>query len=117
MPDCIFCQIINRKLPAKIEYEDKDILAFFNVKPAAKVHILIIPKKHIVSVNELTEKDALLIDKMVLVAKKLARRLHTDKKGYKLVINTGPWSGQTVPHLHMHLLGGEPLTSRKILDI
>ncbi len=117
MPDCIFCKIINRKLPAKIEYEDEDILAFFDIKPAAKVHIIIVPKKHIASVNELTEKDASIISKMALVGKKLAKKHHTDIKGYKFVINTGLYSGQTILHLHMHLLGGEILAGRKILEI
>lgn len=117
MPDCVFCRIINKKLPAKIEYEDDQILAFFDIKPATKIHILIVPKKHLESVNDLTKKDTELIGKMVIVAKKLAKKYHTDKNGYKLVLNTGPWSGQTIPHLHMHLLGGQPLTSAKILEI
>jgi len=117
MSECIFCQIAQHQIKSKIEYEDKEIIAFFDIRPAAKIHILIVPKKHLASLNEATEKDAPLLGKMVLLAQKLAKKYQTDKKGYKLVVNTGPWSGQTVSHLHLHLLGGEPLTSAKILKI
>ena len=117
MSTCIFCQIAKHQVPSKIEYEDKEIIAIQDIKPATKVHLLVLSKKHIESVNDLKEPDTKLIGKMVLTAKKLAQKYHTDQKGYKLVLNTGPWSGQTISHLHLHLLGGQPLTSKKILDI
>jgi histidine triad (HIT) family protein len=106
MSKCIFCQIAEKKAEAKIEYEDDEIIAFWDIKPAARIHILIVPKKHIESVNELTKKDQALIGKIILVAKELAKKKKIERTGYRLLVNTGPWSGQIVPHLHFHLLGG-----------
>jgi histidine triad (HIT) family protein len=106
MPECVFCQIIKRKARAKIEYEDEEVIAFWDIKPAAPIHILIVPKKHIESINEIKKEDQSLIGKLVFVAKKLAQKKEIEKSGFRLIINTGPWSGQIVPHLHVHLLGG-----------
>jgi len=111
MNNCIFCKIAKKELPAKIRYEDEEIIAFDDTNPKAPVHILIVPKKHIESVNTLIERDAELIGKMVLVAQKLARQTRIDKTGYRLIINTGPNSGQIVDHIHLHLLGGQELES------
>ena len=107
MPDCIFCKIINRKLPAKIEYEDEDILAFFDIKPAAKVHIIIVPKKHIESIKNIEKEDIEIIGKMIYTAKAIAQK--KGLKGYKLIFNVGREGGQIVDHLHLHLLGGQNL--------
>lgn len=109
MTDCIFCQIALKKQPAKIEYEDREIIAFDDIAPKAPVHILIIPKKHLESVNHLKTTDAELVGKLVLAAQKIAKDKNINQKGYRLIFNTGPDSGQIVPHLHLHLLGGEKL--------
>jgi len=106
---CIFCDIINKKSPAKILYEDDEIIAFPDINPSAPVHILVIPKKHIKSVNELETKDQAIVGKMILVAKKLAKENKINQSGYRLVINTGKDSGQIIEHLHLHLLGGKKL--------
>ena len=104
--ECIFCKIIKKEIPAVIVYEDRDILAFNDVRPLAPVHVLIIPKRHIESLNDLTEKDVDLAGKMLLVAKKIAIDFDISPKGYKLLTRVGEWGGQEVAHLHMHLIGG-----------
>ena len=109
MNDCLFCKIVNKEIKVDIEYEDSDILAFFDIDPKAPIHILIIPKKHIPSLNELTEGDQLIAGKILIVAKKLAKKYNLDKSGYRVVTNTGRDAGQTVNHLHFHLLGGKEL--------
>ncbi|MEK7142893.1 MAG: HIT domain-containing protein [Patescibacteria group bacterium] len=109
MTDCIFCQIAAKKLSAKIEYEDQEIIAFDDIAPKAPIHILIIPKKHLESVNHLKAVDSKLVGKLVLAAQKIAKEKKIDRSGYRLVFNTGPDSGQIVPHLHLHLLGGGKL--------
>lgn len=109
MKNCIFCKIAKKELPAKIEYEDKEIVAFDDIAPKAPVHILIVPKRHIASINELKKSDALIIGKLVLVAQKLAKEKGIDQSGYRLVFNTGANSGQIVDHIHLHLLGGQKL--------
>ena len=114
MSDCIFCMIANKDIPSKVAYEDDRILVFHDLEPQAPVHVLIIPNKHIPSVNELEKEDAELIGRMTLVAKQLASQLGVHQSGYRLVINTGPDSGQSVFHLHMHLLGGWHLGARPV---
>jgi histidine triad (HIT) family protein len=104
--ECIFCKIIKKEISAGVVYEDEDILAFKDVRPLAPVHILIIPKRHIESMNDLGEKDVELAGRMVLVAKKIAIDFDISPKGYKLLTRVGEWGGQEVSHLHMHLLGG-----------
>ena len=106
---CIFCDIVNKKSSAKIIYEDDEILAFPDINPSAPVHILIIPKKHIKSVNELKTEDQALLGKMILVAKKLAKENKIDQPGYRLTVNVGKDGGQIIEHLHLHLLGGKKL--------
>lgn len=110
MNDCIFCKIVNRKILAPIVYEDKDILAFKDAHPLAPVHILIIPKKHLESINDLKEKDTELVGKLILVAKKIAQDFDISSKGYKLLFRVGQWGGQEVPHIHLHLIGGAKLS-------
>lgn len=106
---CIFCKIISREIPAKIVYEDSEILAFPDIHPLAPVHILIIPKRHIESMNDLAGGDKELIGKMMLTAQKIAEELRISENGHKLLIRTGADGGQEVPHLHMHLIGGAKL--------
>lgn len=106
---CIFCKIVNKEIPSEIVYEDGDVLAFKDIRPIAPVHVLIIPKKHIESVNELAEDDVNLAGKTILVGKKIAQELQISQKGYKLLFRVGEWGGQEVPHLHLHLIGGAKL--------
>ncbi len=109
MEDCIFCKLANREIPTEFLFESKSVVAFNDVNPVAPVHVLIIPKKHLGSVNDLTELDAGLIQEMTIVAKNIAESLGIKEKGYRLVINTGLDGGQEVGHLHMHLIGGRPM--------
>lgn len=109
MTDCIFCKIINGELPSTNVYNDGQVTAFRDINPAAPTHILIVPKKHIDSVNELSVKDEPLIGHLFLIAKQLAAQEGIAEPGYRLVINTGAESGQTVNHVHLHLLGGRQM--------
>lgn len=105
----VFTKIINREIPADILYEDADILAFRDIHPLAPVHILIIPKREIPSINDLKEGDALLMGRMIVVARDLATRLNISEKGYKLLFRVGRDGGQEVLHIHLHLIGGARL--------
>lgn len=107
--DCVFCKIINKELPAEIAYEDNNFLVIKDIKPKSPVHLLIIPKKHILSVNYLESKDKELIGELFLVAQKIAKTKGTAETGYRLIFNVGPDAGQTVEHLHLHLMGGRKL--------
>ncbi len=109
MDECVFCKIVNKEIPAEIIHEEEGILAFKDLKPVAPVHLLIIPKKHIPSVNHLEGEDSELIGKLFLVAQKLAKKYEIDKSGYRLIFNVGKDAGQTVDHLHLHLIGGKRL--------
>jgi len=109
MAECVFCKIINKEMPADIVYQDEEILAFKDINPVAPVHILIIPKKHIPSVNHMELQDKELIGKLFLVAQKIARDQGVAEKGYRLAFNIGEDAGQTVNHLHLHLIGGKKL--------
>lgn len=104
--DCIFCKIIKKELPAEIVLEDKNIIVFEDIHPLAPVHLLVVPKKHIQTINDLTPKDKQLVGEIFLTAKKVAEKSGIDKKGYKLVFNVGKGGGQIIFHLHLHLLGG-----------
>ncbi len=107
--ECIFCKIIKRELDADIVYEDDKVIAFKDINPAAPVHILIVPHKHIPTLLDLETDDEALIGYMHTVANQVARDFKLDKKGYRVVINCGADAGQIVFHLHLHLLGGRPL--------
>ena len=109
MKDCLFCKIIKKELPSRIVYEDDNFFAFNDINPVAPIHILIIPKKHIPSVNSLTASDKELIGELFLVAQKIARAEKATETGYRLTFNVGENAGQTVEHLHLHLLGGKKL--------
>jgi len=108
--DCIFCKIAAGEIPGNILYQDEDVIAFPDMNPIAPTHLLIITRKHISSLVDLTEDDTPLIGKMTRAANQLAREQGVADSGYRLVINCGADSGQMVPHLHMHLLGGRKLT-------
>lgn len=107
--NCIFCKIVKKEIPAEIVYENNVIIAFKDIKPVAPVHILVIPKSHIPSINHLKLKDKTLIGELILIAQKIAREQKVDKSGYRLVINIGEDAGQTIDHLHLHLIGGHRL--------
>ena len=103
--ECIFCHIAVGKIPSEMVYQDDSVVAFRDIQPKTPIHILVIPKKHITSLAEITPEDLPIISHMIEVANTVARQQGT-VKGYKLVINTGGDAGQVVMHLHMHLLGG-----------
>lgn len=109
MNDCIFCKIAAGAIPSKKAYEDDRVLAFHDISPQAPVHVLVIPKKHLTSMMNLTPEDDMLLGHMFRTAQKLAEELGVAQEGFRLVFNTGVNGGQTVPHLHMHLLGGREL--------
>ena len=108
--DCIFCHIIEGKIPSDIIYQDDEVLAFRDISPQSPVHLLIIPKKHFTSLLDVTEADASLMGHMVNIANKLAKEEGVAESGYRLVINCGKQGGQLVPHIHLHVLGGRQLS-------
>ncbi len=107
--ETIFSKIVRREIPSDIVYQDDRVTAFRDINPRARVHILIIPNKLIPSVNEIQEEDEALIGHLFTVAAQVARQENIASDGYRLIFNCGRNGGQEVPHLHMHLLGGEPL--------
>ena len=110
--DCIFCQIVSGKLPTDIVYQDEEVIAFRDIEPQAPVHLIIIPRRHIPSLVQLSQADLSLVGHMVDIANQLAKREGVAESGYRLVINCGDEGGQLVPHLHMHLLGGRRLSDQ-----
>jgi histidine triad (HIT) family protein len=107
MDMCIFCKIIKGEMPGAIVYKDEDITAFHDIHPVAPVHLLLVPNKHIESVNEVLPEDEPVLGRLFTVARKLAEEKGIDSDGYRLIVNTGRHSGQVVFHLHMHLIGGQ----------
>lgn len=105
----IFTKIINKEIPANIVYEDDDVIAFKDIAPVAPVHILVVPKKEIATINDIKENDAYLIGKVYLTISKLAKEFGLAEKGYRVVSNCNEHAGQTVFHIHFHLIGGEKL--------
>jgi histidine triad (HIT) family protein len=103
--DCLFCKIAAKQIPSKVVYEDDDVFAFEDIGPQAPTHVLIIPRKHFASLDDATPEDQAVLGKLQLVAAELARKLKL-VSGYRAVVNTGKGAGQTVFHLHLHLLGG-----------
>lgn len=108
MSACLFCRIVAGEVPAKVVHDDDEILAFRDISPQAPVHVLLIPKRHIASVGDATEEDTALLGKLLLVAKGIAEK-EGIASGYRLVTNRGAEAGQSVFHLHVHLLGGRPM--------
>ena len=109
MEDCIFCKIINREIPSDIVYEDDEVIAFKDIRPVTPVHILVIPKKHISSLVELTEEDEAVIGKIYTVINKVAKVAGILEKGFRVIVNCGDDGGQEVKHIHFHVLGGKKL--------
>ena len=109
MEDCIFCKIIKGEIPSEKVYEDENVLAFRDIQPTAPIHILIIPKKHITNLMEIAPEDSALMGKIVEAMQKVAKQLGVDEKGFRIISNCGPDSGQEVMHLHFHLLAGRKM--------
>ncbi len=109
MEDCIFCKIVAGEIPCKKVYEDEQVLAFYDVNPAAPVHVLVIPKKHIRDITQVSAEDMAIVSAVILTAQKIVKEMNLSEDGFRVVINTGKMGGQTVPHLHFHILGGRML--------
>jgi len=109
MSDCIFCKIAAKTIPSKLVYEDEHAVAFDDINPQAPIHVLVIPKRHAVSLAELNEADAGLLGRLMLTGAAVAKQKGIAEGGYRVVVNTGRNGGQTVFHLHLHLLGGRPM--------
>ncbi len=109
MSDCIFCRIVRDQAPARIVYQDEDVTAFHDLNPCAPTHVLIIPNRHVAGADQIGQADTVLMGKLFVVARHLAEQEGV-ADGYRLVINNGPLAGQSVFHLHIHLLGGRPLS-------
>ena len=107
MENCLFCRIVNREIPSRIVYEDEQVLGFYDIEPKAPVHVLLIPKIHVTSLNELTSEHSGMIAHLTSVIPEVAEKLGIRESGYRVVINCGKDSGQAVPHLHYHILGGK----------
>lgn len=109
---CIFCEIIERKKPAEIVYEDEKVLVFKDINPQAPIHLLIIPKKHITGIQEIKEDDIEIVGYMFFIARKIAEKLGINnyEKGYRLIFNVGKDAGQSIFHLHLHLIAGRKLS-------
>ena len=110
MNDCLFCKMVRREIAPDVVYEDDDVLAFRDISPQAPTHILVIPKTHIASLNELGTDDATLVGKMYLAAQRIAREEGVADSGYRTLVNCGSDGGQTVFHVHLHLLAGRQMT-------
>ena len=109
MEDCLFCKIIKGEIPCNKVYEDDDVLAFYDIEPVAKIHILVIPKKHIASIAHMEKEDEALIGKVYSVINKIAEEQGFKENGFKVIVNCGEDGGQEVMHLHFHILAGENL--------
>jgi histidine triad (HIT) family protein len=106
---CIFCRIVAGTAPAQIVYRDDDVVVFVDIHPAAPTHLLVVPRRHIPSLAAVEAADIPLLGKLLFVAASVAREQGLAERGYRLVVNTGRWGGQTIDHLHVHLLGGKPM--------
>lgn len=109
MSDCIFCKIANGEIPSDIIYQDDKVIAFNDIDPQSPVHFLVIPKEHIPSIRYIDEENVSLISHVILVINKIAKEKGLEKNGYRIVNNCGEYGGQTVEHLHFHVLGGRYL--------
>jgi len=109
MNDCLFCKIAEKKIPSSIVYEDEKVFAFNDINPQAPVHILIIPKEHIERTYDIDRSHFPLLGEMFLIANKLAKENNIDQRGYRLIVNCNSEAGQSVYHIHLHLLGGRQM--------
>lgn len=114
MTECIFCQIVEGKLPSKKVLENENILAFWDINPQAPFHILVIPKKHISSLAEANKEDQLILGELFLAAKEVAEKLGFIESGFRLIVNTGKDAGMVINHLHLHVLGGKNLGAKLV---
>ena len=112
MENCIFCKIIKGEIPSEKVYEDEEILAFKDINPAAPIHILVIPKKHIATLLDVTEEDSHLISKLFVAINKIAKQIGIEENGFRIVANCGKDSGQEVMHIHFHLLARKRLGNK-----
>lgn len=110
MSDNLFLKIIEREIPADIVYEDEQVLAFNDINPQAPIHVLIIPKKHVRTLNDVQDEDEAMLGRLLNVARKIAREKGIHEEGYRVVMNCNSGAGQTVFHIHLHLLGGRSFT-------
>ena len=104
--DCIFCKIVNKEIPSTFIYENETLVVFKDISPKAPVHLLVVPKKHIRSINDLTMDDKGIVTEMIYIAKRMAKDMSVDTTGYNLLFNVEKGGGQEVFHLHLHLTGG-----------
>lgn len=109
MDDCVFCKIIKGEIPSEKVYEDEDVVAFKDIKPVTPIHILVIPKKHIATLLDVTEEDSHLISKIFVAINKIAKQIGIEENGFRVIANCGKDSGQEVMHIHFHLLAGKKL--------
>src|SRR5437660_261607 len=110
MADCLFCKIIDRRLPASLVYEDDRVIAFNDIKPQAPTHVLIVPKRHVATLNDISVEDDQLMGELIRRAAAIAKERGLSAGGYRTVFNTNRDAGQTVFHIHLHLLGGRTMT-------
>ena len=111
MTDCVFCSIINKTAPADLVFEDSEVIVIRDIRPVAPVHLLVIPRRHINSINDLNAEDAELLSNLMFTVQKVARQVIGENPAYRTVINTGAAAGQTVFHLHLHIIAGRPFIS------
>ncbi|MGB3861323.1 MAG: histidine triad nucleotide-binding protein [Candidatus Aminicenantaceae bacterium] len=110
MDECIFCKIVNKEIPAKVVYEDDKIIVFDDINPQAPVHVLLIPKEHYTSLNDISEENKDLLGHILFKARQVAQEKGVKESGYRIVLNTARDSGQDVFHIHFHVLGGRRMT-------
>ena len=104
--DCIFCKIINNEIPTEFLYEDDQLVVFKDINPLAPIHLLLVPKKHIRSINDLDDSDTTIVSDLIMTAKNMAEKMSVNKSGYRIFFNVEKGGGQEVFHLHLHLIGG-----------
>lgn len=114
MDDCVFCKIIKGEIPSEKVYEDEDVIAFKDINPVTPIHILVIPKKHIATLLDVTEEDSHLISKIFVAINKIAKQIGIEENGFRIVANCGKDSGQEVMHIHFHLLAGKKMGSKVV---
>ncbi len=114
MSDCIFCKIASGEIPGKIVFETDEIIAFHDVNPVAPVHVLVIPKDHYSDLHDLISKDIKLSEKLFIAIDQVAIDFEIQEKGFRIIMNNGEEGGQTVPHLHFHIIGGTKLSNRLV---
>lgn len=110
--ECIFCKIARKEVPSQPLYEDHDLVAFPDIQPVAPVHVLIVPKEHMVNLNDVGKGDVAILGKMLRLSARIANDMGVAESGYRIVINNGEQGGQVVPHLHLHLIGGRALDGK-----